>query len=154
MCDTIIATAEFAKDGVAIFGKNSNHAPNEAHHLVRHPAADFTPDSRVHCAHIEIPQAKHTFAVVLAKPFWSDASLPDLGPVPVSTYDPVTLFWRHEIPHRSASHGHKNLVATSAAQTKNSAAHAAVSAECLCTPTRPKPYSWSACQTHSRRRID
>ena len=70
MCDTLIATADVTRDGVPIFGKNSDREPNEAHLLMRHPAADFTPGSRVHCTHIEIPQVKHTYAVILAKPFW------------------------------------------------------------------------------------
>ncbi len=70
MCDTIIATANATKDGIAIFAKNSDREPNEAHHIVHHPAADFTPNSRVRCTHVEIPQTKHTFAVILAKPFW------------------------------------------------------------------------------------
>lgn len=142
MCDTIIATADVTRDSVAIFGKNSDREPNEAHHIVRHPAADFTPNSRVRCTHIKFPQAKHTIAVVLAKPFWIDVSLPDLGPDPVSTYDPATLFWRHEILHRSTLHDHENLVATFsserefvveafAARTKDTAARAKVSAECF-----------------------
>jgi dipeptidase len=70
MCDTIIATAETTKDGVTIFGKNSDREPNEAHQVVNFPAADYEPDSRVHCTYIEIPQVKHTFAVLLARPFW------------------------------------------------------------------------------------
>lgn len=70
MCDTIIATAEATKDGIAIFGKNSDREPNEAHHVVSFPAADHEADSRVKCTYIEIPQARHTFAILLAKPFW------------------------------------------------------------------------------------
>lgn len=70
MCDTLVATAEVTKDGVVIFGKNSDREPNEAHHIVSCPAADHSPDSRVKCTYIEIPQARHTYAVLLAKPFW------------------------------------------------------------------------------------
>ena len=70
MCDTIVATSEATKDGITIFGKNSDREPNEAHHVVRLPAADYEADSRVKCTYIEIPQARHTFAVLLAKPFW------------------------------------------------------------------------------------
>jgi secernin len=70
MCDTLIATAETTKDGVAIFGKNSDREPNEAHQVLSFPAADYATDSRVQCTYIEIPQVKHTFAVLLAKPFW------------------------------------------------------------------------------------
>lgn len=34
------------------------------------------------------------------KPVWVDAGLPDLGPAPKGTYDPATLWWRHEMLHR------------------------------------------------------
>lgn len=70
MCDTLVATPEATKDGVMIFGKNSDREPNEAHHLVSHPAADHSPGSRVKCTYIEAPQARHTHAILLAKPFW------------------------------------------------------------------------------------
>ncbi len=70
MCDTIIATGETTKDGVTIFGKNSDREPNEAHHVVSFAAADHSSNSQVKCTYIEIPQVKHTFAILLAKPFW------------------------------------------------------------------------------------
>jgi secernin len=70
MCDTIIATSEATKDGVTIFGKNSDREPNEAHHVVTHSSADHAPGSLVHCTYIAIPQVRHTFATLLAKPFW------------------------------------------------------------------------------------
>ncbi|HSN78114.1 MAG TPA: hypothetical protein VL334_23825, partial [Anaerolineae bacterium] len=36
------------------------------------------------------------------KPLWLDTPLPDLaGPAPAGTYDPQTLFWRHERLHRA-----------------------------------------------------
>jgi dipeptidase len=35
------------------------------------------------------------------KPLWLDTPLPDLGPAPTGTYDPQTLFWRHERLHRA-----------------------------------------------------
>jgi secernin len=70
MCDTIIATGDTTKDGVTIFGKNSDREPNEAHYVVSFAAADHASNSRVQCTYVEIPQAKHTFAILLAKPFW------------------------------------------------------------------------------------
>ena len=70
MCDTVVATAEATADGVTIFGKNSDREPNEAHHLLLVPAADHPSGSRVQCTYIEVPQVEHTYAVLLAKPFW------------------------------------------------------------------------------------
>jgi len=70
MCDTVVATAEVTADGVTIFGKNSDRDPNEAHHLLYVPAATHPPGSRVQCTYIDIPQVEHTYAVLLAKPFW------------------------------------------------------------------------------------
>lgn len=70
MCDTLVMTPEATADGVALFAKNSDREPNEAHHLMVIPALDHAPGSRVRCTYIEIEQAPHTYSVVLAKPFW------------------------------------------------------------------------------------
>lgn len=70
MCDTLIATKLAAKNGVAVFGKNSDRPPNEGQSMVYFPAADHAHGSKVKCTYIEIPQAAHTHAVLLSKPFW------------------------------------------------------------------------------------
>ena len=70
MCDTMVATSEVTKDGVTIFGKNSDREPNEGHQLVGVPAGDHPAGGRLKCTYLEIPQAQHTFAVFLCKPFW------------------------------------------------------------------------------------
>lgn len=70
MCDTIVATADVTKDGVTIFGKNSDREPNEAHQVESFPAADYAAGERLRCTYVEIPQARHTYSVLLAKPFW------------------------------------------------------------------------------------
>ena len=36
------------------------------------------------------------------KPVWLDVPLPDTGPASSSTYDPSSLFWRHELLHRAS----------------------------------------------------
>ncbi len=70
MCDTFVATGAVTADGVTVFGKNSDREPNEAHYLVKIPAAKHESGSKVKCTYIEIPQVAHTYAVLLAKPFW------------------------------------------------------------------------------------
>ena len=70
MCDTIVATPRTTADRVTLFGKNSDREPNEAHHVIAVPAADHPPGSRVTCTYIDIPQVRHTYGVLLAKPFW------------------------------------------------------------------------------------
>ncbi len=70
MCDTLTISASASADHIALFAKNSDREPNEAHGIVLLPAADFAPGSRVRCTYIEIDQARHTFSVALAKPFW------------------------------------------------------------------------------------
>lgn len=46
----------------------------------------------------------------LFKPFWMDAGLPDMGPEPAGTYDPATLFWRHEGLHRATLQEYDRLI--------------------------------------------
>jgi len=70
MCDTVVATSSVTRDGITVFGKNSDRVPNEAHHLLFVPEQDHPPGSRVRLTYIDIPQVEHTCAVLLAKPFW------------------------------------------------------------------------------------
>ena len=70
MCDTIVATPEATVDGRMWFGKNSDRHPNEAHEIIQLPAQDYPVGSRVKMTYVEIDQAAHTHAVLLAKPFW------------------------------------------------------------------------------------
>lgn len=35
------------------------------------------------------------------KPVWLDCTMPDMGPSPTGVYDPKSLFWKHELIHRS-----------------------------------------------------
>lgn len=70
MCDTIIATGSATRDGVPIFGKNSDREPNEAHFLQMIPSSQHPPGSAISCTYVSIPQVERTNAVLLAKPFW------------------------------------------------------------------------------------
>ena len=35
------------------------------------------------------------------KPVWMDCELPEMGTYPAGTYDPNSLFWKHELVHRA-----------------------------------------------------
>ena len=70
MCDTVVALGSATADGIALFGKNSDREPNEAHHLLRVPRAQHPAGSTVTCTYITIPQVRTTYEVLLAKPFW------------------------------------------------------------------------------------
>jgi secernin len=70
MCDTLVATADVTKDNVTIFAKNSDREPNEAQLILSVPGCDHPSGSKVKCTYIEIPQASHTHALLLSKPFW------------------------------------------------------------------------------------
>jgi secernin len=66
MCDTIVV---LNADGV-LFAKNSDRDANESQLPEWHPAADHAEGSLVQCTHIAVPQAPHTYAVLLSRPFW------------------------------------------------------------------------------------
>ena len=69
-CDTVVATGDVTADGVTLFAKNSDREPNEAQQVLYVPSADHPPHSHVRCTYIQVPQVSHTFAVLLARPFW------------------------------------------------------------------------------------
>ena len=50
------------------------------------------------------------------KPIWLDAPLPDLGPVPGSTYDSASLFWCHERLHRTTRENYADRIKVYAGQ--------------------------------------
>lgn len=70
MCDTICATPSVTAGGVMLFGKDSDRQRNEAQGIELHPAADHAPDAQLECTYIRIPQARHTHAVLVSRPFW------------------------------------------------------------------------------------
>lgn len=70
MCDTLVALGNATADGSVIFAKNSDREPNEAHELVIVPRGEHAAGSTVKLTYIEIPQARETNAVLLARPFW------------------------------------------------------------------------------------
>jgi secernin len=70
VCDTVVVLGSATADGATLFGKNSDRAPNEGHHLLRIPAAQHPPQSTVKCTYLQVPQVERTHEVLLAKPFW------------------------------------------------------------------------------------
>jgi secernin len=70
MCDTLISTPQSSAGGCMILAKNSDRVPNEAQNVTFVPAQDHPSRSNVRCTTIDIPQANHTFAVLLSRPFW------------------------------------------------------------------------------------
>ncbi len=70
MCDTFVAMASASADGSVLLAKNSDREPNEAHEIVHVPAADHEPGARLRATYLEIPQVRHTHAVLLGKPYW------------------------------------------------------------------------------------
>jgi secernin len=70
MCDTMVVSPAYSQNGAMLFAKNSDRDPNEAQMLDYHAASDHPQPSSLRCTYIEIPQAAHTFAVLLSRPFW------------------------------------------------------------------------------------
>jgi secernin len=70
MCDTLVAVQDSTIDGSVFFAKNSDREPNEAHQLLLVERANHPDMDKVKCTYISIPQARHTHAVLLSKPFW------------------------------------------------------------------------------------
>lgn len=66
MCDSLVTITD---DGV-MFAKNSDRDPNEAQVLEWVAAADHSSGDRVSCTWIDVPQAAHTHAVLISRPWW------------------------------------------------------------------------------------
>lgn len=66
MCDTIVVV----NGDRVLFAKNSDRDANEPQLPEWHPAQDHPEQATVKCAHIEIPQVAHTYAVLISRPFW------------------------------------------------------------------------------------
>ena len=70
MCDTFVALSDTTPGREVIFGKNSDRPKGEIQDIVAFPAQNYSSSAVVQCTYLQIPQAKHTFAVVLSKPRW------------------------------------------------------------------------------------
>ncbi len=65
--DMVAALARATTDGQTLFGHNSNRPHGEPTSLVRRPGRDHAPGERVRTTHIDLPQARHTFAVLAGR---------------------------------------------------------------------------------------
>lgn len=70
MCNSVVALGSATRDGIVVFGKNTDRDPNEALVLESLPAARHQADARVQCTYLELPQVRRTNAVLLARPCW------------------------------------------------------------------------------------
>jgi secernin len=70
MCDTFVALPDATVDGSVIFGKNSDRPEGESQDVVTFPAQAYRQGQHVQCTYMEIPQAEHTYEVILSKPRW------------------------------------------------------------------------------------
>ena len=70
MCDTLVARGGATTSGAMLFAKNSDREANEAQYPFFAPAAAHEAGASLRCTYIDIPQARHTHAVLLSRPFW------------------------------------------------------------------------------------
>ncbi|MBM3119363.1 MAG: peptidase U34 [Chloroflexi bacterium] len=70
MCDTIVALGAATKDGVTLFGKNSDREPDEVQNIKIYSRQKHKPGENVECTYLTIPQVSATAAIMLCQPFW------------------------------------------------------------------------------------
>jgi len=70
MCDTIVALGPATRDGVTLFGKNSDREPDEVQNITIYPRRSHKEGETVKCTYITVPQVAETARVVLCQPFW------------------------------------------------------------------------------------
>ena len=69
-CDTLVALPSATRDGVAVFGKNSDRPPRECQRVVQLPRRRHDAGSTVRCQYLEIPEVAETAAVLGTQPYW------------------------------------------------------------------------------------
>jgi dipeptidase len=70
MCDTLLALPDTSAEQGMLFAKNSDRQRNEVQVIDYFAAADHSSGSTLTCTYLTIPQAPHTYAVLLSRPFW------------------------------------------------------------------------------------
>jgi dipeptidase len=69
-CDTLVALGPATRDGVTVFGKNSDRPPDECQGLVQVPRRRHADGEVVRCQYLEIPQVRETAALLGSQPHW------------------------------------------------------------------------------------
>uniref|UniRef100_A0A915HH66 Secernin-2 n=1 Tax=Romanomermis culicivorax TaxID=13658 RepID=A0A915HH66_ROMCU len=69
-CDTFVILPPLTKNGVVIFGKNSDRPSVEIQEVIYQNAQNHSANTKIKCTYIEIAQTAHTNAVILSKPSW------------------------------------------------------------------------------------
>jgi secernin len=70
MCDTLVALPASTRKNVTLFAKNSDRERTEVQLVETFPAADHDSQVQMTCTYLTIPQARHTHAVLISRPFW------------------------------------------------------------------------------------
>jgi secernin len=70
MCDTIVAVGSAVREGLTLFGKNSDREPDEVQNICIIPSKKHKLNDTVKCSYLTIPQVPKTTRVLLCKPFW------------------------------------------------------------------------------------
>lgn len=70
MCDSFVVLPQLTANGAMLFAKNSDRERNEAQALEFNPAADHPRGVMLKATYIELPQAAHTNACIISRPFW------------------------------------------------------------------------------------
>ena len=70
MCDTIVALGSATKDGITLFGKNSDREPDEVQNIKIYPRQKHKKGEKVKCTYLTIPQVSETAGIMLCQPFW------------------------------------------------------------------------------------
>ncbi|MFO8056589.1 MAG: carcinine hydrolase/isopenicillin-N N-acyltransferase family protein [bacterium] len=69
MCDTIVACKNATRNGVTLFGKNSDREPDEAQNLIIIEPPEKEP-KEVQCTYVRAPLYRKTCRAFICRPFW------------------------------------------------------------------------------------
>ena len=70
MCDSLVATGAYTRNGATLFAKNSDRPHAESQPLLQFAEAVHPRGATVRCTHIEIPQVAETYRLLGHSPWW------------------------------------------------------------------------------------